>query len=335
MSEQQADYTAETDEAMQMLGAGYNVRVKDESNDKKYFIITPRIVKAYSRNSHDFALWDTIKDIAGESGECYLNTEQLAILSGISTGQVSNSRKYWIKIGFLKGEVRKDPGYSQAVWHLSIPDLWAKNIQWCEKHLKITDRIAFRKAHKSLHRLNPSIKPSLPEGKPSPSETKKKELKKNSLLDIEGVAPKIEPLTEDEARQLEYDLAAMNFSKATLPYFSEFFRLTNLLPVGKKQLKEWMDACSLLYGAKVLVSDMSAAFDNQEENNFTTKNPGSLMTGMQTIKMRREKKPNGAKHATTPNRQANSAIDPEQLERDRATAERIKARNAARQQASV
>lgn len=290
MTEQQADYTAETDEAMQMLGAGHDVRVKDESNDKKYFIITPRIVKAYSRNSHDFALWDTIKDIAGESGECYLNTGQLAILSGISTGQVSLSRRYWIKIGFLKGEIRKDPGYSQAVWHLSIPDLWAKNIEWCEKHLKIADRIEFRKAHKSLHPVKAIVKPSPSESKPSPSETKNNKGKKHSALkDIEGDPLKNVPLTEDEARQLEYDLAAMQFSEATRPYFIEFFRLTNVLPVGKKQLKEWKDACSLLYGARLLVDDMSAALDIQLENNFSTKDPGSLMTGMQTIKLRRDK----------------------------------------------
>ena len=44
---------------------------------------------------------------------------------------------------------------------------------------------------------------------------------------------------------------------------------------------------------------------------------------------------NGAKHATTPNRQPNAAIDPGQLERDRATAERIKANRAAQQAARV
>ena len=42
----------------------------------------------------------------------------------------------------------------------------------------------------------------------------------------------------------------------------------------------------------------------------------------------------GGINATTPNRQPNAAIDPGQLERDRATVERIKARRA-RQQASV
>jgi DnaD/phage-associated family protein len=169
-----------TENAMEMLGTHEEVRVQDESNDRRYFTITPRIVKAYARNSHDLALWETVKDVAGENGECYLNTDQLAILAGVSTGQISNSRKYWLKIGFLKGEIRKDPGYSQGVWHLSVPDLWAKNIEWCEKHPKIEDRLTFRKAHRSLHR----VKPSPSEGKPSPSETKKKLIKKIESTDI-------------------------------------------------------------------------------------------------------------------------------------------------------
>jgi DnaD/phage-associated family protein len=146
------------------------VILKDDSSDKKYFTITPRIVKAMSRNAYDFALWDTIKDVVGESGgECYLNTEQLAILSGMSTGSVSNSRRYWLKIGFLKGHIRKDAGYHQGVWHITVPDLWAKNIEWCEKYPKMEARLAFRKEHRRLH----LVKPSPGEGKPSPGETKK------------------------------------------------------------------------------------------------------------------------------------------------------------------
>jgi hypothetical protein len=278
MTEQQSDYVTE---AMDMLHHNENVRFKDESNDKKYFTITPRIVKEYARNSHDLALWETVKDVAGESGECYLNTEQLAILSGISTGQVSNSRKYWVKIGFLKGEIRKDPGYSQGVWHLSVPDIWAKNIMWCEKHPKIEDRLTFRKAHRSLHRMNPSLKPSGSEGKPSGSETKKILIKKNTLT--EGDA------TEAELQQMKYDLIAMQFNKNTRPYLEEFYNLSGLLPEGKKRVKEWQDACGLLYGARLPVEDMSAAFQKQVDKEFTIKDPGSLMTNMQQIKMRREK----------------------------------------------
>ena len=158
------------------------VEIKNESNDHKYFIITPRIVKAYSRTPYDLALWDTIKDIAGEGGECYLSTADLATLSGMSAGQAHLSRKYWIKIGFLKGEVKRDPGYPQPVWHITVPDLWQKNITWCEKYPKIKDRIAFRHEHKSLQK---SIHPVKATREHSPSEegTTPSELKNTNKED--------------------------------------------------------------------------------------------------------------------------------------------------------
>lgn len=143
--------------------------IRDQSADRKYFTITPRIVIAYARNPYDLALWTTVKDVAGESGECYLATPELAALSGMSTGQVSLSRAYWIKIGFLQGEVRRDLGYPQPVWHLTIPDLWERNISWCLEHPKISDRIAFMAANRSLH----VVKASSGEGGGSPGETKK------------------------------------------------------------------------------------------------------------------------------------------------------------------
>ena len=97
MSEEQGEYNVQQDaeEAIGMMGKGYN-RVTDESNDRMYFIIKPRIIKAFSRNPYDLALWDTVKDVAGEGGECYLSTDDLAALSGMSSGKASDSRKYWI-----------------------------------------------------------------------------------------------------------------------------------------------------------------------------------------------------------------------------------------------
>ena len=150
-------------------------KVRDKSRDAKYFTINPRIVKYYSRTPYDYALWDTIKEVAGDSSECYLSTEDLAFLSGMSVGKVVDCRDYWISIGFLEGEVRRDPGYPQPVWHLSIPDLWSKNIAWAESHLSIKDRIEFKK---SLHVMKPSPGEggySPHEGGYSPGEAKNKE----------------------------------------------------------------------------------------------------------------------------------------------------------------
>jgi hypothetical protein len=155
-----------------------NNRLKDQSADQKYFTITPRIVWAMTRDPYELTLWHVVKMIAGENGECFISTEDLAAAAMMSTGKVSQCRKRLIKIGLLEGEIRRDPGYRQAVWHLTIPDLWALNISWSEQHRKLKDRIDWKREQKenkgksgqtSLH----VVKPSRGEAKPSRGETKK------------------------------------------------------------------------------------------------------------------------------------------------------------------
>lgn len=142
-------------------------KVVDESQDQKYFTITPRLVWAFSRNPFDYTLWSTIKGIAGDAGECYLTTDDLALLAMMSTGQVSISRKYWMEVGFLFGDFRRDPGYPQPVWHMRIPNIWKQNVEWAEKYPGLKDRVEFkrsqiiqikqeREAKKSLHPVKPS-----------------------------------------------------------------------------------------------------------------------------------------------------------------------------------
>jgi hypothetical protein len=145
-------------------------KLEDASSDKKYFMITPQLVWAICRSPYDYTLWDVIKMIAGENGECYLSTEDLAILSMMSTGKVSQCRKYLIEKGLLKGEIRRDPGYPQPVWHLQIPDIWKENVTWRQEFDSLADRIALKKEQKkSLHR----VKASPGEEPPLPGETKK------------------------------------------------------------------------------------------------------------------------------------------------------------------
>lgn len=123
----------------------------------------------------------------------------------------------------------------------------------------------------------------------SDNNTKPTETQRNTdSLNIEDEPPVTEP-TNEEAEQMRYDLISFQFSPNYRMYLDEFFRLTGMLPEGKKQLKEWMDACSSLWSAKVLVSDMEEALTAQLKSNFSVKNPGSLLTTMQTIKMRRDK----------------------------------------------
>ena len=154
------------------------IKLKDKSGDRRYFIITPQLVWALSRTPYDYVLWDVVKMIAGEDGECMLATEDLAALAMMSVGKLVDCRKYLLKRGLLEGEIRRDPGYPQPVWHLRIPDLWQDNIAWRnELGHSLKDRIRYKKRQaKSLHQMKPSPGEGGPppgEGGPPPGETKK------------------------------------------------------------------------------------------------------------------------------------------------------------------
>jgi len=167
---------------------GHN-KIVDKSNDEKYFTIAPRLVWALSRSPYDYTLWCVVKDIAGTEGQCILSTPDLADLAMMSAGKVSDCRQFLLNAGLLDGELRQDPGYPQPVWHLSVPDLWKRNVEWCEKYPGLKSRVSFKFAQKeSLHlvKASPGEKGVTPGEKGvTPGETKKihKEKPKEEQVD--------------------------------------------------------------------------------------------------------------------------------------------------------
>lgn len=131
-------------------------KVRDRSGDKKYFTITPRIVWALSRSPYDYMLWNVIKDIAGDDGECILSTEDLATLSMMSAGKVTDCRKHLLKVGLLEGETQKSPEYQWPIWHLTIPDLWELNTKTAKSIPSLKNRIEFKKNQKFESAINDS-----------------------------------------------------------------------------------------------------------------------------------------------------------------------------------
>ena len=178
-------------------------KLENKSGDAKYFTLVPRIVQLLKRDPYDLALWVTIKEICGgdDSGrECYLSTEQLAILSGMSEGKVIDCRRYLIAQGLLEGNIHKDPGYPQPVWHLKVPDVWGRNTIMAQQYLTIQQRIDFILNRKNLIHSGRSVlpedtvssvrtEPSPHEGRPSPGESKNnhKEKPTEKLPDIRKI----------------------------------------------------------------------------------------------------------------------------------------------------
>ena len=51
--------------------------------------MAPRVVLMKCRGPYELSLWMAIKDIAGEHGECFLSTPDLAALTGLSEQNVA------------------------------------------------------------------------------------------------------------------------------------------------------------------------------------------------------------------------------------------------------
>lgn len=125
-------------------------KAKDESRDHIYYTITPRLVWALSEDPYDLALWMVVKDIAGENGTCILAREDLAALAMMSAGKCTESRDRLLARKLLNGELKRDPGYPQEVWHLSIPDFWEANVRWARMYPTIRSRVAWKIEQKRL-----------------------------------------------------------------------------------------------------------------------------------------------------------------------------------------
>jgi hypothetical protein len=119
--------------------------------------MTPQLVWATCENAHQFVLWSAIKMVAGEDGTCILGTRDLAALAMLSVGTVHQARQALLRLGLLKGELCRDPGYPNAVWHLRVPDLWAANHAWREAHPALRERIEYKSAQKERARSRDTL----------------------------------------------------------------------------------------------------------------------------------------------------------------------------------
>lgn len=163
-------------------------KVKNESNDRLYFTVTPRLVWALCEDPDEYTLWCVVKDIAGEDGECILSRDDLAALAMMSGGRVSQCRDSLIGKKLLHGDFRRDPGYPQAVWHLSVPDFWEANTRWARQHPKLADRVNFKKQQAASRRMFKK-EPSQDDASKEPSQ------------DDRGVSPDDGGMSPDDAKK--------------------------------------------------------------------------------------------------------------------------------------
>lgn len=217
-----------------------NNKISDGSNDRRNFTIIPNYVLTRC-DPWQTKLWLTIKSVAGENGECFLATTDLAKLAQMSAGKCSQVRQELLDMGMIEGEVRRDPGYTQEVWHLRIPDVWEKNATWVKNNPNFKDKLSFID---SLHHMKASAKPSPGEqpispheGKPSPGETNKiKELNKKEKENNNPAFSAWKAVQE----QLKLDMAKATYDEFLKDTVVNSFK-DGFLDIGCKDLytKQW------------------------------------------------------------------------------------------------
>jgi hypothetical protein len=107
-----------------------DIRIRDESGDKKYFTIVPNYVLNHSR-AIDQALYAQIKRIAGDNGKCFASIGYFAKQLDSTRPTIRKSLKYlidhnWIKE--VKREIVKTTGGKQAMRTFIIEDIWGLNV---------------------------------------------------------------------------------------------------------------------------------------------------------------------------------------------------------------
>ncbi len=302
-------------------------KVKDESQDQKYFTITPRLVWALARNPYDYTLWATIKGIAGEAGECFLSTEDLATLSMMSAGQVSDSRKYWMEVKLLHGDFRRDPGYPQPVWHLSIPNIWAANIEWATKYASLKERVQYKREQlediraqrETARKASQEAKKSLQVVKPSGGEegvtsgeegvtpTETKNIHKENQKDISGGeetpppppaewgvgwqlgagVKKVELPTEEQLAEARLKDAVGMFAPNYQHFVRAFIEATGIFPI-KKDVSGWTEAFKSQVARTGLTADnVTEACKQMFAEKLTVKDPFSVMNKIANIRAKK------------------------------------------------
>jgi hypothetical protein len=168
------------------MSSDERTRAEDKSNDRIYFIVTPRLVWALCEDPYEYTFWNVVKDIAGEKGECILSREDLAVLAMMSNGKASACRDSLIRKKLLIGDFRRDPGYPQPVWHLTVPDFWEANVRWARRYITIKERVSFKREqarrepspHDASQEPSPGDRGVSPgDGGVTPGDTKKNVLK--------------------------------------------------------------------------------------------------------------------------------------------------------------
>jgi len=118
------------------------VKIEDESGDKKYFTIVPNYILNHS-TANAQALYLQLKRLAGENGVACCGSRYLQKQLGMTHNTIKKEFGYLLKKGWIKSDGEKDvmtDGGIQKIKSYKIIDLWHINIKEYQNNNTLTTK---------------------------------------------------------------------------------------------------------------------------------------------------------------------------------------------------
>lgn len=152
-------------------------KIKDGSNDRKYFAMIPYYVINHS-SAYEQSLYLVMKRIASEGGSCWASPQTMAKMMGVAPNTVRKYRKKLEQRGWIKKiGVRQIGKTNQITYEYEITDLWKLNVDFYSQKRKGASDESFQQEKESSQ---PALE------KDSPVGNKEKGIQEESLKKIYG-----------------------------------------------------------------------------------------------------------------------------------------------------
>lgn len=116
--------------------------ITEEKNERLYFTMIPNIVTEMGLSVYAQSLYLRLKRRAGESGECFESTRNLAIGCKMSTAKVTEAKRELEQAGLIRIETAKGEHGGRPYHIITITNIWEKNLahysQVCRANLQVS-----------------------------------------------------------------------------------------------------------------------------------------------------------------------------------------------------
>jgi len=126
-----------------------NFKIKDASNDRKYFAMIPYYIVNHS-GAYEQSLYLVMKRIASETGSCWASPQTIAKMMDVAPNTVRKYRKKIEQRGWIRKIGSRPIGKTNQITHeYEIVDLWKLNIDFYSQKRKGASDESFQSEQES------------------------------------------------------------------------------------------------------------------------------------------------------------------------------------------